>query len=104
MTSRSAPRRVNPIERVLNLLTLLSRATAPMTREQIVRAMASGESPYPEAEDPQRQLFTSDKNIITRDLGIPVRTMAATGDDAGQTLYYIREEDMCVPEIGRAHV
>ena len=99
MTSRSAPRRVNPIERVLNLLTLLSRATAPMTREQIVRAMASGESPYPEAEDPQRQLFTSDKNIITRDLGIPVRTMAATGDDAGQTLYYIREEDMCVPDL-----
>ena len=99
MTSRVSSRRVNPIERVLNLLTLLSRATTPMTREQIVRAMSRGESPYPEAEDSQRQLFTSDKNVITRDLGIPVRTLAATGDEAGQTLYYIREDDMCVPHL-----
>ncbi|MFZ9564891.1 MAG: hypothetical protein ACO3AT_06875, partial [Ilumatobacteraceae bacterium] len=65
MTSRVVSRRVNPIERVLNLLTLLLRAEAPMTREQIVSAMARGESPYPVDEDPQRQLFTSDKNVIT---------------------------------------
>ena len=92
-------RRVNPIERVLNLLTLLSRAESPMTREQIVAAMARGESPYPQDEDPQRQLFTSDKNVISRDLGIPVRTQAGVGDEAGQTRYYIREEDMCVPDL-----
>lgn len=98
MNSRSK-RNVNPIERVLNLLTLLSRADAPMTREQIVSAMARGESPYPTDEDPQRQLFTSDKNVITRDLGIPVRTVAGVGDEAGQTRYFIREEDMCVPDL-----
>jgi predicted DNA-binding transcriptional regulator YafY len=98
MSSR-ANKKVNPIERVLNLLTLLSRADAPMTREQIVAAMARGESPYPTDEDPQRQLFTSDKNVITRDLGIPVRTVAGVGDEAGQTRYYIREEDMCVPDL-----
>lgn len=99
MTSRVVPRRVNPIERVLNLLTLLLRADAPMTREQIVSAMARGESPYPVDEDPQRQLFTSDKNVITRDLGIPVRAMAAVGSEAGQTRYFIHEDDMCVPDI-----
>ena len=99
MTSRVVSRRVNPIERVLNLLTLLLRAEAPMTREQIVSAMARGESPYPIDEDPQRQLFTSDKNVITRDLGIPVRTMAGVGDEAGQTLYFVHEDDMCVPNI-----
>lgn len=98
MTSR-AKKNVNPIERVLNLLTLLSRADAPMTREQIVAAMACGESPYPTNEDPQRQLFTSDKNVITRDLGIPIRTVPGVGDEAGQTRYYIREEDMCVPDL-----
>lgn len=99
MNSRAMQRRVNPIERVLNLLTLLSRAESPMTREQIVAAMARGESPYPHDEDPQRQLFTSDKNVISRDLGIPVRTQAGVGDEAGQTRYYIREEDMCVPDL-----
>jgi len=99
MNSRAVTRRVNPIERVLNLLTLLSRAEAPMTREQIVTAMARGESPYPTDEDPQRQLFTSDKNVITRDLGIPVRTLAGVGDEAGQTRYFIREDDMCVPDL-----
>lgn len=99
MNSRTVQRRVNPIERVLNLLTLLSRAESPMTREQIVAAMARGESPYPRDEDPQRQLFTSDKNVISRDLGIPVRTVAGVGDEAGQTRYFIREEDMCVPDL-----
>ena len=99
MNSRAIRRRVNPIERVLNLLTLLSRAETPMTREQIVAAMSRGESPYPLEEDPQRQLFTSDKNVISRDLGIPVRTQAGVGDEAGQTRYYIREEDMCVPNL-----
>ncbi|MEY3619048.1 MAG: hypothetical protein RL726_1746, partial [Actinomycetota bacterium] len=88
MNSRAIRRRVNPIERVLNLLTLLSRAETPMTREQIVAAMSRGESPYPLEEDPQRQLFTSDKNVISRDLGIPVRTQAGVGDEAGQTRYY----------------
>jgi predicted DNA-binding transcriptional regulator YafY len=99
MISRNSKRQVNPVERVLNLLTLLSRATTPMTRAQIVDAMARGESPYPTDEDPQRQLFTSDKNVITRDLGIPVRTVAGLGDEAGQMRYYIHEDDMCVPDL-----
>ncbi|MFM8857225.1 MAG: hypothetical protein ACKOI2_08505, partial [Actinomycetota bacterium] len=94
-----AKKRVDPLERVLNLFTLLHRATAPMTREQIVQEMARGMTPYPTSEDAQRQLFASDKNTIVRDLGIPVRQVFAHGDDAGQVLYWITEEDMAVPEI-----
>lgn len=92
-------RRVDPLERVLNLITLLQRAPAPMTREQIVQEMGRGMTPYPEAEDAQRQLFASDKNTIVRDLGIPVRQDFAHGEEAGQTLYWIAQEDMSVPEI-----
>ncbi len=91
--------RIDPLERVLNLFTLLQRATAPMTREQIVQEMARGMTPYPQSEDAQRQLFASDKNTIVRDLGIPVRQVFAHGDEAGQTRYWITQEDMAVPEI-----
>ncbi|MGA0877626.1 MAG: helix-turn-helix transcriptional regulator [Ilumatobacteraceae bacterium] len=92
-------RRVDPLERVLNLFTLLHRARAPMTREQIVAEMARGMTPYPTTEDAQRQLFASDKRTIVRDLGIRVRQDQAHGDDAGQTRYWIAEEDMAVPEL-----
>ena len=35
-----AVRRVDPLERVLNLFTLLHRSTRPLSREQIVAEMA----------------------------------------------------------------
>ena len=94
-----AARRVDPLERVLNLFTLLHRSTRPLSREQIVAEMAKGMTPYPESDDAQRQLFGSDKNTIVRDLGIQVRQIVAQGDEAGQTKYWISEEDMCVPEL-----
>ena len=94
-----AVRRVDPLERVLNLFTLLHRSTRPLSREQIVAEMAKGMTPYPESDDAQRQLFGSDKNTIVRDLGIQVRQTVAQGDEAGQTKYWISEEDMCVPEL-----
>ena len=94
-----AVRRVDPLERVLNLFTLLHRSTRPLSREQIVAEMAKGMTPYPESDDAQRQLFGSDKNTIVRDLGIQVRQIVAQGDEAGQTKYWISEEDMCVPEL-----
>ncbi|MBJ7427161.1 MAG: WYL domain-containing protein, partial [Ilumatobacteraceae bacterium] len=100
-TSGQAERlkRVDPLERVLNLFTLLHRLTTPLTREQIVAQMARGMTPYPVAEAAQRQLFGSDKNTIVRDLGIPVRQSVAQGEEAGQTKYWISEEDMCIPEF-----
>ena len=97
--NKNAARRVDPLERVLNLFTLLHRSTHPLSREQIVAEMAKGMTPYPEADDAQRQLFGSDKNTIVRDLGIQVRQTVAQGDEAGQTKYWISEEDMCVPEL-----
>lgn len=92
-------KRVDPLERVLNLFTLLHRAIAPMTREQIVAEMGRGMTPYPQVEDAQRQLFASDKRTIVRDLGIRVRQDQGHGDEAGQTRYWIAEEDMAVPEL-----
>lgn len=92
-------RRIDPLERVLNLFTLLHRATVPMTREQIVAEMARGMTPYPTTEDAQRQLFASDKRTIVRDLGIRVRQDQAHGDEAGQTRYWIAEGDMAIPEL-----
>lgn len=96
---QKAARRVDPLERVLNLFTLLHRSTGPLSREQIVAEMARGMTPYPEVDDAQRQLFGSDKNTIVRDLGIQVRQTVAQGEEAGQTKYWISEEDMCVPEL-----
>jgi hypothetical protein len=61
--------------------------------------MAQGMTPYPVAEAAQRQLFGSDKNTIVRDLGIPVRQSVAQGEEAGQTKYWISEDDMCIPEF-----
>ncbi len=101
--NKKVPRRVDPLERVLNLFTLLHRSTHPLSREQIVAEMAKGMTPYPEADDAQRQLFGSDKNTIVRDLGIQVRQTVAQGDEAGQTKYWISEEDMCVPELDLTH-
>jgi len=92
-------KRIDPLERVLNLFTLLHRASVPMTREQIVAEMARGMTPYPRTQDAQRQLFASDKRTIVRDLGIRVRQDQAHGDEAGQTRYWIAEEDMAVPEL-----
>ena len=72
MTSTSGQaerlKRVDPLERVLNLFTLLHRLTTPLTREQIVAQMARGMTPYPVAEAAQSQLFGSDKNTIVRNL------------------------------------
>lgn len=93
------PRRPDAVERVLNLLTLLSRATSPMSREQIVAEMAKGMTPYPTAVDAQRQLFGADKNTISRELGINIRQFFASGEDAGQTRYYIDPADMFVPDL-----
>ena len=94
-----ARRRVDPLERVLNLFTLLHRSTRPLSREQIVAEMKRGMTPYPDDDSAQRQLFGSDKNTIVRDLGIQVRQTMGQGDEAGQTKYWISEDDMCVPEL-----
>lgn len=92
-------RRVDPVERVLNLLTLLSRASTPMSREQIVAEMAKGMTPYPSKPDTQRQLFGADKNTIARELGIEIKQIIASGDDAGQTQYFIDPSDMFLPDL-----
>jgi predicted DNA-binding transcriptional regulator YafY len=92
-------RRRDPAERVLNLLTLLHNSSQPMTRDEIVQKMSRGMTPYPENDEAQRQLFNADRRVISRDLGIRVQQKIESGSQAGQTVYWIAEEDMCIPEL-----
>ena len=91
--------RRDPAERVLNLLTLLHNTSQPMTREDIVKKMSRGMTPYPLEEEAQRQMFAADRKVISRDLGIRIQTRVELGSDAGRTVYWIAESDMCIPEI-----
>jgi hypothetical protein len=87
--------RRDPAERVLNLLTLLHNSSQPMTREDIVKKMSRGMTPYPLEEEAQRQMFAADRKVISRDLGIRIQTRVELGSDAGRTVYWIAEADMC---------
>lgn len=62
-------RRIDPLERVLNLFTLLHRSRVPMTREQIVAEMARGMTPYPTAEEepPESTRVTPSDPATTRE-------------------------------------
>ena len=93
------PKRVDPAERVLNLLTLLLNKSQPVSREEIARDMASGSTPYNDDPEKQRQQFSADMKVIEKKLNIPVRRTTAVGDQAGQTLYRIIEAEMCIPDI-----
>ena len=94
-----AKSRRDPAERVLNLLTLLHNSSQPMTRAEIVKKMSRGMTPYPESDEAQRQLFSFDRRVIARDLGIRIQQKIESGSDAGQTVYWIAEADMCIPEL-----
>jgi len=93
------PKRVDPAERVLNLLTLLLNKSQPMSREEVAREMAHGSTPYHEEPEKQRQQFSADMKVIEKKLNIPVRRSTAVGDQAGQTLYGIIESEMCIPDV-----
>lgn len=93
------PKRVDPAERVLNLLTLLLNKSQPVSREEIARDMAHGSTPYHDDSEKQRQQFSADMKVIEKKLNIPVRRTTAVGGQAGQTLYRIIEAEMCIPDV-----
>jgi predicted DNA-binding transcriptional regulator YafY len=90
---------VDPIERVLNLLTLLHEASRPLSRAEIVDRLAVGSTPYPADEAAQHQLFTSDRRTISVGLGIAIRQRVRGGDQAGQTEYWIDRADVHLPDL-----
>jgi predicted DNA-binding transcriptional regulator YafY len=94
--------RVDPVERVLNLLTLLHESAQPLTRAEIVDRMATGDTPYPENHDAQHQLFSSDRRTITVGLGIAIHQAVRGGGDAGRTEYWIDVDDVHLPRLDLA--
>jgi hypothetical protein len=91
--------RVDPVERVLNLLTLLHESGRPLSRAEIVADMAQGATPYPTDPAAQHQLFTSDRRTITVGLGILIRQRVRSGTHAGQTEYSIDRHDVHLPDL-----
>lgn len=92
--------RADPIERVLNVLSLLHESTAPMTREDIVAKLAMGATPYPEDPEAQRQAFTADRRSIAAGIGIAIRQRVRPGDKHGRTEYWIDRSDLLLPDLG----
>lgn len=92
-------RRVDPVERILNLLTLLHESPRPLTRAEIVERMARGSTPYPTDPDALHQLFANDRRTISNDLGVRINQRPAGGDQAGQTEYWVESVDLAFPEL-----
>lgn len=91
--------RADPIERVLNLLTLFHESSTPLTRAEVAAKLATGSTPYPTDAEAQRQAFTSDRRTIAAGLGIAVHQRTRPGDDAGRTEYWIDRADLLLPDL-----
>jgi predicted DNA-binding transcriptional regulator YafY len=91
--------RVDPIERVLNLLALLHESPRPLTRAEIVASLATGSTPYPTDEAAQHQLFTGDRRTISLGLGITIHQRVRGGEDAGRTEYWVDRRDLRLPAL-----
>lgn len=64
--------RADPIERVLNLLTLLHESSQPLMRAEAVAELVTGSTPYPTDAEAERQAFTGDRRRPSGD-GNPAR-------------------------------
>lgn len=91
--------RVDPVERVLNLLTLLHESPRPLSRAEIVQHMAQGSTPYPESDDALHQAFSGDRRTLATVLGVAIHQRVRSGTDAGQTEYWIDRADAHLPEL-----
>jgi predicted DNA-binding transcriptional regulator YafY len=75
----------DPLERVTNLLALLLEARVPMTLAQIATELAGQ---YPDGETSRRAAFERDKALL-RGEGVPIEQRILSGEQAGQTAYWI---------------
>jgi predicted DNA-binding transcriptional regulator YafY len=75
----------DPLERVTNLLALLLEARAPMTLAEIATQLAGQ---YPDGDTSRRAAFERDKALL-RGEGVPIEQQVLSGDQAGQTAYWI---------------
>lgn len=91
--------RVDPVERILNLLTLLHESEVPLSRAEIVEQMAAGSTPYPTDPAALHQLFSSDRRTITAGLGVVIHQRVRGGEHAGQTEYWVDSSEIRLPDL-----
>jgi proteasome accessory factor C len=91
--------RVDPVERVLNLLALLHETSHPMTRAEIARRMERGSTPYAGDSEALHQQFSADRRTLTLGLGVVVHQRVKGGSEAGQTEYWIDPAELRLPEL-----
>lgn len=91
--------RIDPVERVLNLLALLHESSQPLTRAEIAARLARGATPY--ATDPEtlHQQFSADRRTLTLGLGTIIHQRVRGGDAAGQTEYWIDPAEVRLPAV-----
>jgi proteasome accessory factor B len=81
------------VERVLNLLALLLDTQRPLTREEIVRAVAG----YPADVSANRRAFERDKEML-RGMGVPITVEPLPGESA-DVGYRVRPDDYYLPDL-----
>jgi proteasome accessory factor B len=73
------------VERLTNLLALLLETIEPLSLVSIADELAGQ---YPEQAQARRAAFERDKAAL-REIGVPIEQEIVTGEDAGQTRYWI---------------
>jgi proteasome accessory factor C len=91
--------RVDPVERVLNLLALLHESPQPLTRAQIAAKMGRGSTPYAAEAEALHQQFSADRRTLTLGLGVVIHQRVKGGSEAGQTEYWIDPAELRLPEL-----
>jgi proteasome accessory factor B len=85
--------KVDPLERLTNLLALLLETRTPLTLVEIADALRGQ---YPDGDTARRAAFERDKAML-RSEGVPIEMVVLGGDQAGQTGYRI---DRATYELG----
>lgn len=80
---------VDPLERLTNLVALLLESRVPLTLYDISNRLVGQ---YSDSEDARRGAFERDKRVL-KEVGIPLRQTVLTGDQAGQTGYWIERSE-----------
>lgn len=75
----------DPVERMTNLLALLLETRVPLTLAEIADRLVGL---YPDTESARRTSFERDKAVLRAE-GVPIEQLVLTGEQAGQTGYWV---------------
>lgn len=88
--------KVDPLERLTNLLALLLETRTPLSLVQIADELAGQ---YPDGETARRAAFERDKSMLRAE-GVPIEMVTLTGDQAGQTGYWVDRRAYELGDLG----